>query len=140
MGTTDGGDQVEEEVDEKGQAQDDEDFEAAKSEGRWMYMGLFSYFYTGGYRMLPAKDFKCEILIGYVIEICSLIIPMMYCEVSNNAAGGEADLSAIQSVAILIKIFSLLVLFFEAVLMGCEFRYIYMARKSEIRAPGTEKL
>ena len=50
-----------------------------------MYLGLLSYYYTGGYRLLPPKDFRCEIIIGYAVEVVTLIIPMILCEVSNNA-------------------------------------------------------
>lgn len=70
--------------------------EAAKTKGSYMYFGLLSYFYTGGYRLLPAKDFRYEILIGYAIEIVTLIFPMLYCLVNNNSATDSGvDLTAL---------------------------------------------
>ena len=57
----------------------DESQEAAKLQGQYMYLGLLSYFYTGGYRLLPAKDFRYEIIIGYGVEVITLIIPFLIC-------------------------------------------------------------
>lgn len=127
------------EYDEKGQSGNDADVQAAKEQGQYMYLGLLSYYYTGGYRLLPPKDFRGEIIIGYAVEAITLIIPMILCEVSNNAGTDTGvDITALQSAAILVKIFAFLVLIFEGILMGCEMRYIYNLRKNE--EEGFEKI
>lgn len=120
------------EYDEKGQSGNDADVEAAKAQGQYMYLGLLSYFYTGGYRLLPPKDFRCEIILGYAIEIVTFIVPMILCEVSNNAGTDtDVNLTGLQSAAILVKIFAFLVLIFEGIMMGCEMRYIYNLKKNQ---------
>ena len=40
----------------------------------------------GFYKLLPNKDFRCEIMVGYLVEIFTSVLPMLSVQVMNNSA------------------------------------------------------
>ena len=41
--------------------------------------------YTGFYRLLPTKDFRTELAVGYALELFLSMIPMLFCIIFNNS-------------------------------------------------------
>ena len=112
------------EPNEAGQGESEEE-EKTRSEGKWLYSNFFNLYYFGFYRILPSDGFGYALAIGYAIDLFLNIIPMMPCQIWTNAEAGE-DLTAVQSWAIIIKVFTFLSFIFELTLMTCE---IYQHKK-----------
>lgn len=118
-----------EEVDEKNKSGSKKQAEI-KNQGMTLYSSLHLLYYTGFYRVLPSSDFKYELAVGYSIELFLTTIPMLFCQVFNNSSTPrEGNLRAIQSVALLMKLFSLIILIVELVMLIWEVKKNYDMRK-----------
>ena len=85
-------------------------------------------YYTGFYRILPSADFKYELGVGYSVELFLTTIPMLFCQVFNNSAT-EGKLKPVQSMALLMKLLSLLILIVELLMLIWEIKKTYDMRK-----------
>ena len=94
-------------------------------------------FYTGSYRLLPSIHFAREIGVAYSIELFLGILPIMFIQILNHTQL-EGELVAIQSIAMIIKLLSLLVFFVEAIIMVWEIILNRKMRKYKIE--GFEKI
>ena len=92
-------------------------------QGYILYSSLFMMFYSGSYRALPSDCFGDELIICYIVEFMFTILPMTMCMIWTNAAGASS-LIAIQSAAMLVKLFAVLNFVIEFLLMICEVRHV----------------
>jgi len=83
--------------------------------GQHLYSALHLLLYTGFFRLLPSRDFPYELGIGYALELFLSMVPMLFCMIFNNAETDEK--TALQSLAMLLKVCSLLALLAELILM-----------------------
>ena len=88
-------------------------------------MSLHLLLYTGFFRLLPSRDFPYELGVGFSLELLLSVIPMLFCQVTNNAET-DSDLTALQSAAMILKLASLASLMIELVMMIWE---IHLNRK-----------
>ena len=58
--------------------------------------------------------------VGYAIEVFISLIPMLFCQIFNNSATVAGSLTPIQSITLLMKLFSFFLLVLELVLMVIE--------------------
>ena len=89
---------------------------AFREDGTRLYLSFIINFITGTYRMLPVKDFKQELTIGYIMELLLQITPLAFCQSINNF-NTEADLEMLQSAALLFKMACLLTMVIELVIL-----------------------
>jgi hypothetical protein len=97
---------------------------------------LHLLYYTGFYRILPSSDFKYELAVGYAMELFLTTIPMLFCQLFNNSST-EGKLKGIQSLALLMKLFSLSILIVELFMLIWEVKKNYDMKKLGI---GRKKL
>ena len=77
-------DDIDEDVDERGRSKSMKEVEFI-DQGKNLYAALHLLLYTGLFRLLPSKDFKYEIGLGYSVELIVSIFPMFICQMFNNA-------------------------------------------------------
>ena len=53
--------------------------------GQHFYTALHLLLYTGFYRLLPTRDFRNELAVGYALELFLSMIPMLFCIIFNNS-------------------------------------------------------
>lgn len=57
----------------------------------YVYKGVLMYtfmplmFFTGSYRLLDLKNFKCEVGLGLVLDFFFYILPLIFLQAVNNA-------------------------------------------------------
>lgn len=124
----------EKEVDDDDQVSQDESgntdskrYNELMNQGQNLYASLHLLFYTGFFRLLPSKDFAYELFSGYSIELCLSILPMFFCQVFNNA--NSDSLTLLQSLAMIMKIASLLILMIELAMLVWEMQFNKKMRK-----------
>lgn len=98
-----------------------------RSNGQTLYSSIHLLYYTGFYRILPSSDFKYELAVGYAMELFLTTIPMLFCQLFNNSSS-EA-LIAVQSIALLMKLFSLTILIIELMMLLWEVKKNYDMKK-----------
>lgn len=94
-------------------------------------------FYTGSYRLLPSMHFAREIGVAYSIELFLGILPIMFIQILNHTQL-EGELVPVQSIAMIIKLLSLLVFFVEGIIMIWEI--ILNRRMRKYKIEGFEKI
>ena len=110
--------------------------EEVKTQGKVMYSSYFVLFFTGWYRLMPSMSFSIELGVGYAIEVFLCILPMAFCQTFNNM-NAKGGLTALQSIAVILKCLTLLNFIVEFTLMILEIILNRRYRKLEI--PGFEK-
>lgn len=73
-------------------------------------------FYTGSFRLLPSVHFSWEMAIAYAVDLFLGILPIMFIQILNHSALPN-ELTPLQSIAMLIKLVSLLVFIIEIFIM-----------------------
>jgi len=53
--------------------------------GKHFYSAFHLLLYTGFYRLLPTRDFRDELVVGYALELFLSMIPMLFCIIFNNS-------------------------------------------------------
>jgi len=48
-------------------------------------------FLTGFFKSVSDKDFPMQVYVGYIIELCTLSLPILTLQVVNNAMLGKWD-------------------------------------------------
>lgn len=86
----------------------------------------------GFYKILPNKDFRCEIFLGYVIEVITSVIPMLSVQWNNNAST-PGSLTWLQVTALTFRIISVLFFLVEIVIFGWESLINYKMRDTNIK-------
>ena len=76
-------------------------------------------YYLGLFRVLPLKDFQCEVAVGYCLDLVISILPMFLLQVMNNY-DTENSLTTIQSLTIMIKMLCFLLLIIEMLIFVWE--------------------
>ena len=56
-----------------------------KDLGQNLYLSLHLLLYTGFFRLLPSRDFPYELGVGFALELLLSVIPMLFCQITNNA-------------------------------------------------------
>ena len=123
-----------EEADEKNKSTSRKQAEV-KSNGQTLYSSIHLLYYTGFYRVLPSSDFKYELAVGYAMELFLTTIPMLFCQLFNNSSSEK--IIAVQSMALLMKLFSLTILIIELIMLIWEVKKNYDMAKLGI---GMKKL
>ena len=86
----------------------------------------------GFYKLLPNKDFRCEILIGYAIEATTSTIAMLSVQFNNNSST-VGSLTWIQVTSLSLRFLSILLFIFELVIFGWESLINFKMRNTNIR-------
>ena len=86
----------------------------------------------GFYKLLPNKDFRCEIIVGYVVEVFTSLLPMMSVQVMNNSAM-EGSLTWLQATSLTLRIISLLLFGVEILIFLWESFTNFKMRDSNLR-------
>ena len=94
--------------------------------------GMPIFIALGFYKLLPYKDFQCEIIVGYVIEVITSVLPMLSLQVMNNSEN-PGHLTWLQVTNMSFRITSLLLLLVEAVIFTWDSYMNYKMRDTNIR-------
>lgn len=94
--------------------------------------GMPLFIALGFYKLLPNKDFRCEIIIGYVVEVFTSLLPMMSVQVMNNSAM-EGSLTWLQATSLTLRIISLLLFGIEILIFLWESFTNFKNRDSHLR-------
>lgn len=94
--------------------------------------GMPVFIALGFYKLLPNKDFRCEIILGYVIEVFTSLLPMMSVQVMNNSKM-EGSLTWIQATSLSLRIFSLILFGVEILIFLWESFTNFKMRDSQLR-------
>ena len=86
----------------------------------------------GFYKLLPNKDFRSEILLGYIVEIITSLLPMLSVQVMNNSAM-VGSLTWLKVTSLTFRIVSLLLFIIEAVIFIWESFINFKMRDTNIR-------
>ena len=86
----------------------------------------------GFYKLLPNKDFRCEILVGYAIETITSTIPMLSVQFNNNSSI-VGSLTWLQVTALSLRIVSCLFFVIEVVIFAWESLITYKMRNTNIK-------
>lgn len=86
----------------------------------------------GFYRLLPFKDFQCEIMIGYAIEIGSSTFAMMSVQYKNNS-DISGSLTWLQVTSLSLRILSCLFILIEIVIIAWDSLITYKMRNTNIK-------
>ena len=86
----------------------------------------------GFYKILPNKDFRCEIIVGYIVELMTSTVPMLGAQVMNNSAT-VGSLTWLQVTSLSLRIASLLIFIIEAIIFLWESFINFKMRKTNIR-------
>ena len=86
----------------------------------------------GFYKIMPNKDFRCEIMVGYIIESMTSTIPMLGAQIMNNSAT-VGSLTWLQVTSLSLRIGSLLIFIIEAIIFLWESFIYFKMRKTNIR-------
>jgi hypothetical protein len=86
----------------------------------------------GFYKLLPNKDFRCEIIVGYVVEAITSLIPMLTVQVMNNSESPGA-LTWLQVTNMTFRLTSLLLFFIEVGIFLWDSYMNFKMRNTNIR-------